>query len=125
SEANLVVLADHSDPRGFAEALRAGVRAILPGDLSAEQLVAAVEAVAAGLVVMHPADVDAVFPEAPPASRLSRELAEPLTPRETEVLQMLASGQGNKAIAARLAISEHTVKFHVASILGKLGAGSR
>jgi DNA-binding NarL/FixJ family response regulator len=57
--------------------------------------------------------------------RAPDELAEPLTPRESEVLQMLASGLANKEIAAKLAISEHTVKFHVASILGKLGAGSR
>lgn len=53
------------------------------------------------------------------------ELAEPLTPREGEVLQRLASGLGNKQIADQLHISEHTVKFHVASILGKLGAGTR
>lgn len=53
------------------------------------------------------------------------ELAEPLTRREREVIQMLAGGLGNKEIASRLAISEHTVKFHVASILDKLGAGSR
>ncbi|MBZ5660269.1 MAG: LuxR C-terminal-related transcriptional regulator [Acidobacteriia bacterium] len=50
---------------------------------------------------------------------------ESLTPRESEVLQILASGLANKEIAARLAISEHTAKFHVASILGKVGAGSR
>src|SRR5216683_2649955 len=53
------------------------------------------------------------------------ELLEPLTRREREVLQMLAAGLANKEIAARLAISDHTVKFHVASILGKLGASTR
>jgi NarL family two-component system response regulator YdfI len=124
SEATIVVLSDHSEPRWFAEALRAGVRAILRSDISPEQLVAALEAAAAGLTVLHPAEVDAMFP-AGPASRPLAELTEPLTPRENEVLQMLASGLANKEIAARLAISEHTVKFHVASILGKLGAGSR
>jgi DNA-binding NarL/FixJ family response regulator len=66
-----------------------------------------------------------MFPVTENASRQLVELAEPLTPRESEVLQMLASGFANKTIAARLKISEHTVKFHVASILGKLGAGSR
>jgi NarL family two-component system response regulator YdfI len=125
SEATIVVLSDHSEPRGFAEALRAGVRAVLPSDIPPDQLVAALEAAAAGLVVMHPAEVDAMFPAAEPASRPLAELTEPLTPRESEVLQMLASGLANKEIAARLTISEHTVKFHVASILGKLGAGSR
>jgi len=66
-----------------------------------------------------------MFPAADPSSRSLADLAEELTPRESEVLQMLANGLANKEIAARLSISEHTVKFHVASILGKLGAGSR
>jgi len=125
SEASIVILSDHSESRWRAEALRAGVRAVLPTDISPDQLVAALNAAATGLIVMHPAEVDAAFPAAEPASRPLAELAEPLTPRESEVLQMLASGLANKEIAARLTISEHTVKFHVASILGKLGAGSR
>ncbi len=64
-----------------------------------------------------------------PFRRLRQEAHPPvdqrLTTRETEVLGMVADGQGNKAIAARLGISERTVKFHVASIFAKLGAGSR
>jgi DNA-binding CsgD family transcriptional regulator len=56
---------------------------------------------------------------------MTAENVEALTPREHEVLQMLTSGLLNKQIAARLKISEHTAKFHVASILGKLGAGTR
>lgn len=51
--------------------------------------------------------------------------AEPLTPREREVLDRLADGFSNREIAARLDISEHTAKFHVASVLGKLGAANR
>jgi two-component system, NarL family, response regulator YdfI len=125
SETAIAVLSDRSEPGSSARALRAGVRAILPSDISSEQLVAALEATVAGLVVMHPAEIGAAFPAAEPASRPLAELAEPLTPRESEVLQMLASGLGNKEIAARLTISEHTVKFHVASILGKLGASTR
>jgi NarL family two-component system response regulator YdfI len=125
SEANVVILADHSEPRLIAEALQTGVRGVLPGDVSPDQLVAALESAAAGLIVVHPAEVNVLFPPANPASRAVAELAEPLTARESEVLQMLASGLANKEIAARLLISEHTVKFHVASILGKLGAGSR
>ena len=66
-----------------------------------------------------------MFPAIEPASRPPLDLTESLTARESEVLQMLASGLANKEIATRLAIFEHTVKFHVASILGKLGAGSR
>jgi len=125
SEATIVVLSEHSEPRWFAEALRAGVRAILPTNISQDELVAGLEAAAAGLIVLHPAEVDGLFPAVEPASSPLAELIEPLTPRESEVLQMLASGLANKEIAARLAISEHTVKFHVASILGKLGAASR
>jgi two-component system, NarL family, response regulator YdfI len=125
SEAAIVVLSDNFEPGRLAEALRAGVRAILPGDMSPDQIVAGLEAAAAGLIVLHPAEFDAMFPAAEPASSPLAELIEPLTPRESEVLQMLASGLANKEIATRLAISEHTVKFHVASILGKLGAASR
>jgi DNA-binding CsgD family transcriptional regulator len=50
---------------------------------------------------------------------------DPLTPREREVLHMLAAGLGNKEIGARLGISDHTAKFHVSQILAKLNAGSR
>ena len=125
SETTIVVLSDHAEPTWPAEALRAGVRAVLPSDISSEQLVAALEAAAAGLIVMHPTEVSAMFPAAAPASHPLAELSEPLTPRESEVLEMLANGLTNKEIAARLAISEHTAKFHVASILGKLGAETR
>jgi DNA-binding NarL/FixJ family response regulator len=52
-------------------------------------------------------------------------LSEPLTPREIQVLELLAEGLANKAIAERLQISDQTVKFHVASISGKLGAANR
>ena len=68
SEATIVVLSEHSEPTWLAEALRAGVRAVLPSDISSEQLVAALEAAAAGLIVMHPAEVSAMFPATEPAS---------------------------------------------------------
>ncbi|HMD07103.1 MAG TPA: response regulator transcription factor [Candidatus Acidoferrum sp.] len=125
SDATIVVLSDRSEPRWLAEVLRAGIRALLPSTITSEQLVAALVAASAGLIVMHPTEVAGVFQEAETRSRPIAELAEPLTPRENEVFQMLASGLANKEIAGRLSISEHTVKFHVASILGKLGAGSR
>jgi DNA-binding NarL/FixJ family response regulator len=53
------------------------------------------------------------------------ELYEALTPRELEVLEVLAEGLSNKSIASRLGITEHTVKFHVSSIFAKLGAENR
>jgi two-component system, NarL family, response regulator YdfI len=125
SDFNIVLLAEAASPGASAEALRAGIRAVLPSDTSPDQLAAALQAVASGLVVLHPANVDSAVPTASVAPRPLDELVEPLTSRESEVLQMLASGLGNKEIAAKLGISEHTVKFHVASILGKLGAASR
>jgi len=119
-EAALVVIADDPGLSGVADALRSGVRAVLSRHSSASQIVAAIEAAAAGFVVLQPGDLDGLLINPQPAS-----LAEPLTPREVEVLGMLAEGQSNKSIAHRLGISEHTVKFHVTSIMGKLNAGSR
>jgi two-component system, NarL family, response regulator YdfI len=125
SELAVILIADHLPQAALAAALRAGVRALLPSDVPQDQLVAALEAAVSGLVVLPSRNAAAAFPASAPAARRAGELAEPLTRREREVLQMLATGLGNKGIAARLAISEHTVKFHVASILGKLGAESR
>jgi DNA-binding NarL/FixJ family response regulator len=124
-EIPLVLLSDEFQPGEAPAALRLGVRAVLPVELLPEQLVAALEAAAAGLVVMHPTDVDRSLVESGPYRRPLADLVEPLTAREREVLQMVAAGSGNKEIASQLGISEHTVKFHVASILGKLGAESR
>jgi two-component system, NarL family, response regulator YdfI len=128
SDVNVVILGEGMTPAASADALRAGIRAALPGDISPDQLVAALQAVASGLIVLHPANRSDLLPAGSAASRATGELgelAESLTRRELEVLQMLAGGLSNKEIAARLNISEHTAKFHVASILGKLGAGSR
>jgi DNA-binding NarL/FixJ family response regulator len=124
-DANVVVLMGGGPAAWVGEALRAGVRAVLPEDVLPDQLVAALEAAAQGLTVMHPAQTEALLAAPAGTARRMAELAEPLTPREREVLQMLASSSGNKEIASRLSISEHTVKFHVTSILGKLGASSR
>jgi NarL family two-component system response regulator YdfI len=121
----VVVFSDQPKTAWLSKALRAGVRAVLPRDATPEQLRAALEAVAAGLVVVHPSEVSAVLPAPAAFSLPIRELPEALTPREREVLQMISAGLGNKEIAGRLSISEHTVKFHVASILGKLGASTR
>jgi two-component system, NarL family, response regulator YdfI len=106
-----------------AEAVRAGVRAILPANASAAEILAAVESAAAGLAVVDPRDLDALLAVAPPVP-VSTDSPN-LTARELEVLRMLAEGAANKTIAWKLAISEHTVKFHVASILAKLGASTR
>ena len=130
SDFTVILMVEPASLAALSAALGAGVRAVLPNDISPDQLVAALEAARSGLLVFHPTQSLAPvntngFPRSPARSQALEELAEGLTPRESEVLQMLASGLGNKEIAAKLAISEHTVKFHVASILGKLGATSR
>jgi len=96
-----------------------GPRAVLSRDASPEEIVAAIVAVAAGLIAVQPrALAGAVGPGA-------RHEPERLTSREIDVLGELARGASNKAIAARLGISEHTVKFHIASIFAKLAVSSR
>ena len=125
AEIPIVVLTEAASPAASQQALHAGIRALLPNEISTDQLAAALQAAAAGLVVLHPTEVRAAFPAVAPASQPLAELPEPLTRREREVLQMLAAGLANKEIAARLNISDHTAKFHVAAILGKLGAATR
>jgi NarL family two-component system response regulator YdfI len=119
----VVLLAERPPTLWVNQAVRTGVRAVLPG-LSAEQLAAALDAVSHGLVVLHPDELQSERSTAVAASE-TLEIVEPLTSREREVLRLLARGLGNKEIAARMKISEHTVKFHVASILGKLRASTR
>jgi DNA-binding NarL/FixJ family response regulator len=125
AEIPVVVLTEAASPAASVEALQAGIRAVLPSEISTDQLAATLQAAAAGLVVLHPTEIPVAFPAATPASQSLAELPEPLTRREREVLQMLAAGLANKEIAARLNISDHTAKFHVAAILGKLGAATR
>lgn len=98
---------------------RWGIHAILPRDAAAGQIVAALHAVSAGLVAV-PAEASGLMIAADAEYEV-----ETLTPREMEALEMLAEGLSNKEIAGRLHISPHTAKFHVNSILGKLGAGTR
>lgn len=100
------------------------VRAVLPDNASGSQIAATIEAVAAGLSVFDPATVETV-PTARATNELRERLPEALTRREIEVLRAMADGLANKEIAARLGVSENTVKFHVASVMGKLGASSR
>lgn len=120
SPAAIVLLADDPPHAWTAELLRGGIRAVLPHDAGTAQIVAAVYAAAAGLTVVPVEDAAAVLPDA-----RTEKLVEPLTARETQVLEMMAEGLSNKEIAARLGISDHTAKFHVNSILAKLNAGTR
>lgn len=114
----LVLVSDEDEAR---QALSSGARGVLSRVSQPEVLSAALQAVARGLAVLEPALLASLLPvpgEPPPP-------AEELTARELEVLQLLSLGLSNKAIAGRLGFSEHTAKFHVAQILGKLGVESR
>ena len=127
TEVAIVLLGDTFQGDWITEALRLGVRAVLPRRATAEEILQAVVAVAAGLVVLHPDALDLLLPVLSSVTQPVDEAnpVQALTPREIEVLGMLAEGLGNKAIARRLSISEHTVKFHVSSIFTKLNARSR
>ncbi len=120
------VVALLADETSAGQVWAAGVRGLLRRVAEADQLVAALAAVAHGLVAVDPVFSELLI-EVPGTSESARHLplVEPLTPRELEVLRLLAEGLPNKTIAGRLNISEHTVKFHVNAILGKLGVASR
>jgi NarL family two-component system response regulator YdfI len=126
SDAAIVLLAEVSDARSIARLLRSGVRAILSRESAADDVLSAIYAAYDGLVLLSTATADSlagVFGDQ--LAEVDDELSEEITSRETEVLRMLAEGLVNKDIAARLGISEHTVKFHISSILDKLGASTR
>jgi DNA-binding NarL/FixJ family response regulator len=124
----VVLLAERPGAAWVADALRAGALAVLPRDARPEEITAAVDAAAAGLVVLPAAlavELASRSAEGPvPEPRLP--FADPgLTPREREVLELLARGMGNKGVARVLGISEHTVKAHVGAVFDKLGASTR
>jgi NarL family two-component system response regulator YdfI len=122
----IVLLVDDANTERDMDAFRGGVRAVLPRNMSPGAIIAAVEAVGVGLTVLLPEGLDTLLRESRASHRaVSPPLVEALTPREIEVLGMMVEGWGNKEISTRLSISEHTVKFHVASIMGKLNASSR
>jgi len=117
----LVVLADAGAERYLPPPSR-GRMGYLTREAAPDAILQAVRGVAAGLVVLDPQAASGVVASA----RLAVDVpTESLTPRELEVLALMAQGLPNKTIALRLVISEHTVKFHVGAILAKLGAASR
>jgi NarL family two-component system response regulator YdfI len=105
------------------------IRSVLPLKVTSGQLLAAIQATVAGLAVtlepFGPTEDVSTASNRTDGIGLIGRLAEHLTGRETVVLRLMALGLGNKEIASRLDISEHTAKFHVSSILAKLGAASR
>jgi DNA-binding NarL/FixJ family response regulator len=133
----VVLLVNKLDPVSLQAALAEGVQAILVGDATGPQLAAAALGAASGLITFS-SDLANLVQEGLAAHNLEESddlpaevpsllngLAEKLTPRELEVLAMISEGLSNKEIAALLNISVHTAKFHISSILGKLGASGR
>jgi DNA-binding NarL/FixJ family response regulator len=124
--APFVVLLDDLDGEAGARALRAGARAVLPRHASPEEIRAAVRAAAAGLASVPAALAGALIDGASPGARAPADTGDDtLTPREREILTLLAEGLVNKEIAVQLGISEHTVKTHLAAIYEKLEASNR
>ena len=133
----IVLLADEADLVSATAALASGVQAILLGDATGAELAAAAHSAAAGLLTLSGDLADLVRQSLLAHSRDEAEDSvggaapiadaspEHLTLREREVLEMMMEGLSNKEIAAHLNISAHTVKFHISSILGKLGASTR
>jgi two-component system nitrate/nitrite response regulator NarL len=108
------------DDEAALDVLRAGALGVLLRSADGERLLAALRAVASGVAVFEPALLRTlIVARAAPGESLA------LTPREAEVLNLLAEGLSNKLVADRLKISEHTAKFHVNAILTKLGAETR
>lgn len=113
----VVLLTPEPDPAVFNRIRRAGAGGFLQSNAPCGQIAQAIKAAASGLTVFDGSLA--------PLASADEAMPEPLTPREAEVLQLLADGLGTKDIASGLGISEHTIRFHIRSILGKLGAASR
>ena len=116
-ETPTLLLAEEPSAAMVRSAARMHIYSVLPVDLSAQQLLAAISATGEGFAVTLPR-----LPAGPPEIVVG---VEHLTAREVEILRLMARGQRNKQVAAQLNISQHTVKYHVSSVMAKLGARTR
>lgn len=129
----VIVLTTFDDDEHVFDGLRAGAVGYLLKDVSSDKLVEAIRAAARGESFLQPSVAAKVLAEfsrirpadSPPDPAANTELAEPLSDREIEILQLVATGASNREIAAQLYIAEGTVKNHVTNILGKLGVRDR
>lgn len=123
-----IIVLTHSaiERRSLVQMLTLGVRGLLPISASAAEIAAAIQAAASGLTVFHSDFQRDLFDERwGMRSELDGEKIDSLTVREKEVLDLLSQGFSNRAIAAKLHLSEHTIKFHIGTIFEKLNASSR
>lgn len=120
----VIVLSENQDLNWITHTFPREPIALLGPNCDDKQLVAAIRAVASGLTVLEPETLESLMRRSPESIALEPG-EEELTARETEVLHMMTAGLTNREIATALGISENTVKFHVASIFGKLGTSTR
>ena len=127
-DTQVLVLTTYADDEFLFPALQAGARGYLTKDASAEQIEQAIRALAAGQTHLDPTVQQRLLTavlESTPASTSDGELPDDLTPREVEVLKLIASGLSNGEIAAELVVSAATVKTHINRIFYKTGARDR
>ncbi len=128
-EIEIVVLTTHADEASILDALRAGARGYLTKDAGIQEIARAVHAAAAHQSLLDPVVqaklLEAVGAAAPAPAAAPRPLPDELTPREAEVLSLIARGLSNREIAAHLVVSEATVKTHVNHVFAKIGARDR
>lgn len=125
AQPGLPIVALASDQGALVQAIAFGASALLPVAVDPETLAAALVASARGLAAIPRQELALLLPQEERIDPAVNAPTESLTPRELEVLQLMARGMTNRQIARRLAISEHTVKFHAGAVLGKLNARSR
>jgi DNA-binding NarL/FixJ family response regulator len=125
SGVKVVVLTTYADDRSVLEALRAGAVGYLTKDASAEEIQQALERVTSGQVALDPEVQRLLVGAVADGTRPAGQLPDGLTPREAEVLSLIAEGLSNTEIAARLVVSEATVKSHINHLLPKIGARDR
>jgi DNA-binding NarL/FixJ family response regulator len=128
-DTEIVVLTTHADEASILDALRAGARGYLTKDAGIQEIARAVHAAAAHQSLLDPVVqaklLEAVGAAAPTPAPGPRPLPDELTPREAEVLSLIARGLSNREIAAHLVVSEATVKTHVNHVFAKIGARDR
>ncbi|MHB8573892.1 MAG: response regulator [Dehalococcoidia bacterium] len=122
---NVIVLTSFTDDEHIMPALRAGATGYLLKDVSANELVRAIEGANLGQAQLHPDVARRLMEQVSAPAKREEPPGAALTPRELEVLRLIANGMSNKEIARELVLNERTVKGHVSNILSKLGLADR